>query len=128
MNMTQSYDEITDQFPFLTVISYIDKEYIGVVQNSDDKIMTMYVYSDVPDQTTRKLFLECGDIWWWESNRQIPINIFMNCMGYDFSLFKSYLKTFIMKEVDIIAGPSISLSNLNQRRVKRRNIALVRKV
>ena len=28
-------------------------------------------------QKKRMKFLELGDVWWWESNRQIPIHLFL---------------------------------------------------
>ena len=69
------------------------------------------------------LFLTCGDTWWWESNRQIPINMFVR---EKFAKFKTYLRIFSMKETEIIQGPVVNLRDLMNKRVKRRTIQLVK--
>ena len=42
--------------------------------------------------------------------------------------FKDILRTFVMKDIEIIFGPMTSLQNLIKKRIKRRGIQLVRKV
>ena len=71
----------------------------------------------------KKLFLELGDIWWWESNRMIPINIFLR---KEMEIFKYAVKNFTTKDVQIIMGPIVNLNNIMLKRVKRRSVQLVR--
>lgn len=111
--------------PFITVCSYAGQEYIGVIQNRDDDITTFYDYGAIIEQELKKLFLELGDVWWWESNRLIPINIFLKD---EWQPFKQYLKTFNNKSLVIIHGPTTSISELSKRRVKRRSITLVKRM
>jgi hypothetical protein len=85
----------------------------------------MYVYSNIFDESLRKKFLECGEIWWWESNRQLPINIFLK---KKFEVFRPYLKTFIRKDFEIVFGPVVSLQEIITKRIKRRTIQLVKKI
>jgi hypothetical protein len=75
-----------------------------------------------PDEKT--IFLEIGETWWWESNRQIPINIFLR---REIEPFRYCIKTFNSKDVRILLGPVVNLLNLSVRRIKRKSVQLVRK-
>ena len=118
-------EEIFEKYPFLSLVEYSGMEYIGIIQNQDDSVFSIYDYALVPDESKKK-FLECGDIWWWESNIMLPINLFLK---QDFVQFRVCLRTFIQKDVNVLKGPTISLAELaKKRRTKRRNIQLVKKV
>ena len=54
----------------------------------------------------------------------IPINIII---GNRWSLFKPILTTFTIKDFEVLYGPAISLQDVIQKRVKRRQIQLIRK-
>jgi hypothetical protein len=118
------YKKLTDKFPFLTLAKYMDEEYIGIIQNMDQQCVSMYILSDIFDPEEKKEFLRLGEVWWWESNRQIPINVFLKDQ---FGPFRRYLKTFAKKEFEVICGPTVSLQDNMQKRIKRRQIQLVRK-
>ena len=117
--------EFLDKFPFITIARVVEDEFVGIVQNRDAHVTSFYDYNMLRTTEMKKTFLELGDTWWWESNRQIPINIFLK---QDFSIFRSILKTFISKEFKIINGPCVSLNELSNKRSKRRSIQLVRKL
>ena len=117
--------KLSANHPFITVCSYAGQEYIGVVQNRDDDVTTFYDYGAIIEQELKRLFLELGDVWWWESNRLIPINIFLKD---EWQPFKPYLKTFYNKSLTIIHGPTTSISELTKRRIKRRSITLVKRM
>ena len=70
------------------------------------------------------MFLDLGEEWWWESNRMIPINIIL---GQRWTLFKPILTTFTLKDFEVLYGPTVSLQDVIQKRVKRRQIQLIRK-
>ena len=58
---------------------------------------------------------------------------YVDCYNYiphkkSFEQYKASLITFSIKDFEILHGPCISLSNIIQKRVKRRNIQLVRKL
>jgi hypothetical protein len=112
-------------YPFLTCIRYSDTEYVCVIQNASDKLITFYDYGSLDSADEKKLFLEFGDIWWNESNRLIPINIFMRGQ---MEPFRYALKTVNTKDASVLFGPVTSLSDIIQKRVKRRQIQLVRRV
>jgi hypothetical protein len=84
----------------------------------------MYVYTDLRTPAEQAAFLELGDAWWWESNRLIPINIFLK---RDMDLFKYCIVTMNSKDVRIVIGPCVNLNDLSLKRVKRKSIQLVKK-
>lgn len=113
-----------EKFPFLTGIEYCGKEFVGIVVNHDSSICTFYDLDALPSEKFKKEILDLGEIWWWESNRQMPIDVFLH---HEMKPFRSYLRTFVMKDVEVLFGPMTSLENLIRKRIKRRGIQLVRK-
>ena len=69
--------DIEEKFPFLSVVTYGGSEYIGIINNQDAFITSMYIYTDLRSDDDKAKFVELGEVWWWESNRMIPINIFL---------------------------------------------------
>ncbi len=122
--LPKKYQALLDDFPFLTLISYGGNEYIGIIQNVDNNLASMYNFENVKTIEDKKEFLELGEEWWWGTNRMIPINIIFKTR---FEKFRPALVTFSLKDFEVIHGPIVSLSNIIQRRVKRRNIQLIRK-
>ena len=101
------FEKIAERYPFITFCTYAGNEYVGVIQNRDDQITTIYNFGGiVHDRIKNVTFLEFANQWWWESNRSIPINIFLK---KDWEQFRPYLKTFINKDLDIVLGPSYEL-------------------
>jgi len=117
-------EEIFEKYPFLSLVTYGGAEFVGIVQNQDDTVLSMYDYSKIPDEL-KTIFLELGDVWWWESNRMIPINLFLK---QDFTQFAGILITFNIRDTEVVRGPSVSIAELAKKRSKRRNIQLVKKV
>jgi hypothetical protein len=122
--MTNLKDKIQDQFPFITVITYGNLEYVGIVINQDNNITSIYDYNILKADEHKKYFLEMGDVWWWESNRMLPINIFLR---KEMDVFRYAIKNFATKDVVVIMGPVVNLHNIIMKRVKRRSVQLVRK-
>ena len=117
--------EFQNNFPFITCIRVNGVEYTGIIINSDANVTSIYDYSIINTIDEKKKFLELGETWWWESNRVIPINVFLKS---DWSEFKFCVKTMNSKDVNIVLGPQLSLKEMASRRSKRRSITLVRKV
>ena len=69
--------DIEQKFPFLSVVAYGGNEYVGIIVNQDVTVTTMYLYTKLKTPAHKELLIELGEIWWWESNRMIPINIFL---------------------------------------------------
>jgi len=123
--MEEHIRKLLDQWPFISYLTYGGNDYIGVIQNSDDLITTIYDYGVLKTLDDKTRFLELADQWWWESNRLVPINVFLK---HDWLEFRICLKTFNSKDVEIHHGPHVSLKEIAQKRSKRRSIQLVRKV
>jgi hypothetical protein len=118
-------DGFQKQFPFITCIKTTENEYVGIVINLDDSVASIYDFNVIRTENERKIFLEMGDVWWWESNRKIPINIFLK---EEMTVFRPYIKTFNAKDVEVLFGPIVNLSEIAEKRVKRKSIQLVRSV
>jgi hypothetical protein len=117
-------ENIQDNFEFLTGLTYSGDEYLGIVVNQDNQLLTFYDMGVIAHPELRREFLEMGELWWWESNRQLPIDVFLH---HEMQAFRFCMKTFVMKDVEIQFGPVTSLQNLLKKRIKRRSIQLIRK-
>ena len=114
--------EIEEKFPFLSVVTYGGMEYIGIVNNQDNLTTTMYIYSDALTPEEKAKLIELGEIWWWESNRMLPINIFLR---KEMTRFKHVQRTMHSKDVKVTHGPTVNLNKLTVKRVKRKSVQLL---
>ena len=119
------FAKLAEKYPFITLCVYASAEYVGIVQNQDDAITTIYDFGSIQDVEQKKLFLELANVWWWESNRSIPINIFLKS---DWDPFKNSLKTFSNKDLTILHGPVCSRIEMSRKKTKRKSITLVRRL
>jgi len=117
--------DIESNFPFISVVQYGGQEYVGIIINQDQYVTSMYVYTDLRTSREQKKFLELGDVWWWESNRLIPINIFLR---KEVEKFKYCIMTMNSKDVKVTVGPTVNLNNMSIKRVKRKNVQLIKKI
>lgn len=115
---------LQENFPFISVITHVNQEYVGIIINQDAQVTSIYDYSAIKSEEEKQRFLELGEVWWWESNRQIPINIFLN---KDILDFKYVIRNFSTKDVKVLLGPCTSLNDIIVKRIKRKSITLVRK-
>lgn len=116
--------DIEEKFPFLSVVTYGGTEYVGIINNQDAFITSMYVITQLRSDNEKAKFIELGEVWWWESNRMIPINIFLN---KDMEPFKYAMITMNSKDVKVGLGPTVNLNKLHVKRVKRKSVQLLRK-
>lgn len=116
---------LLSQYPFITYLVYGGNEYIGIIQNSDEQITTIYDFGSLKSADQKRRFLDLGEQWWWESNRMIPINVFLKT---DWAEFRFSVKTMNSKDVKVKMGPQLNLKEMAARRSKRRSITLVRKI
>jgi len=119
------FEKLTEKYPFISLCMYANAEYVGVIQNKDDVVTTIYDFGAVTDQTDKLNYLELASIWWWESNRSIPINIFLR---KDWERFRYTLRTFVNKDLEILHGPACSLLDIARKKSKRKSIMLVRRL
>lgn len=110
-------------YPFLTCLLCVEVEYVGIVINYDNFVTSIYDFGSLRSIEEKALFLELGEVWWWESNRKIPINIFLK---KDMTVFRPYIKTFNSKDIKVLFGPTVNLGDITEKRVKRKSIQLLR--
>ena len=122
--MVKLRDNIQEQLPFISVLHYGEAEFVGIIINQDQFVTSFYDLSIIKTPEEKTIFLDIGEAWWWESNRQIPINIFLRT---EIAPFKYAIKTFNSKDVRVILGPVVNLMNMTLKRVKRKSVQLVRK-
>lgn len=115
--------DIQKNFPFINVVSYGGNDYVGIIINQDNVITSMYNYNALQNDAHRKLFLALGATWWWESNRMVPINIFLKEMSQlDYAIV--FMNT---KDVNVTLGSAVNLNHLSVKRVKRKSVQLIKK-
>lgn len=117
--------KLAEKYPFITLCVHSNTEYIGIVQNRNTDVTTIYDFGLLQNLDQKQKYLELGSTWWWESNRMIPINIFLK---QDWNDFRFTLRTFNNRELIIAHGPVCSLMNIGAKKSKRRSITLVRKL
>jgi len=116
---------LQENFPFISIINHVNQEYVGIIINQDAQVTSIYDYSAIRTDEEKSRFLELGEAWWWESNRQIPINIFLS---KEIVEFRYVIKNFSSKDVKVLLEPCTSLNDIIVKRVKRKSITLVRKM
>ena len=119
------FSRLAEKYPFITLCIHAGTEYVGIIQNRDDIITTIYDYGNIQESMLRHRFLDLANAWWWESNRSIPINIFLRG---EWDMFRPYLRTFSNKDLEIVHGPVGSLNDIMRKKTKRKSITLVRKL
>ncbi len=117
-------ENLQENFPFISVINHVNQEYVGIIINQDAQVTSIYDYAAIRTDAEKQRFLELGEAWWWESNRQIPINIFLL---REISDFRYAIRNFSTKDVKVLFGPCTSLNDIIVKRIKRKSITLVRK-
>ena len=117
-------DDIEKNYPFISVVEYGGQEYVGVINNQDNAITSMFIFTDIRSAENKEKFIELCKTWWFESNRMIPIGIYLR---QEMAPFKQNMMMMNTKDVSVKIGPVTSLSNLAMKRSKRKSVQLVRK-
>jgi hypothetical protein len=120
-----SIEQMLEQYPFLSYIKYPTADYIGIIQNHDTDIVSMYAFNKLRTDQDKLGFLEAAEIWWWESNRLIPINIFLKD---SWNPFRYSTVTLTTKDIKDQQGHIVSIAKLAERRTKRKVVQLVKRL
>ena len=54
----QFFEKLSEKYPFITLCVYSSQEYVGIIQNRDDAITTIYDFGSIANLTEKQLFLE----------------------------------------------------------------------
>jgi hypothetical protein len=98
---------------------------VGIIINQNDSVLSIYDFGAIHSDLERQQLLDLGEQWWWESNRKIPINIFLKG---EMDYYRRYIKTLNSKDIELVFGPLVNLNDISEKRVKRKSIQLVRSV
>jgi len=52
----QKYQKLLEDFPFLTLVLYGGNEYVGIMQNQDHQMASMYCFDNIKYAQTKKRF------------------------------------------------------------------------
>lgn len=115
--------DIKKTLAYITVLENSDTTYYGILKIKSKQYITLYCLNNMQEDEQKKL-LEYGEQWWWQSNRGIPISLFMR---EEMEQYEKYTVRFNTDQCILISGPLISLSELPTKRIKRRNITLKKK-
>ena len=59
-------ENLKENFPFISVVTHVDQEYVGIIINQDAQVTSMYDYAAIKTDAEKTKFLELGEVWWWE--------------------------------------------------------------
>ena len=54
-------ENLQENFPFISVITHVDKEYVGIIINQDAQVTSIYDYVAIKSEIERTRFLELGE-------------------------------------------------------------------
>ena len=57
--MDESLQKLLEKFPFLSYGTLLETHYLGIIQNSDSQLLSMYVIDMIPTEEMRRDFLRC---------------------------------------------------------------------
>ena len=121
----KDFEKIHKKFPFLSLgITKEEERVIGLVLNRTKNFIGIYILDDMKSTEHRKTFLELAEQWWWESNRMLPISVFLKA---EIEPFRYALRNFSHKEIEIKVGPVTSLAFIAPKRIKRKTVNLMSK-
>lgn len=122
--MESELKRLQDDYPFLTYVEIEgDKSVVGIIQNQNTKSLMVYDFDRLVSSDLKKDFLSYGEQWWYESNAQLPINIFI---GKKFDKFAHCLVGFSHKDVVRTVGPIVNLAETFKSSPKKRRTELVK--
>lgn len=121
--MTGEEAESLRRYPYLTFLQVGDTAVLGVVQNVSPHVVNVFDFARLRTEEHRRDFLRLAEEWWFESNTQVPIDVFL-AGKFDHLLhcLRFYPRTAVLK----IEGPQINLDELYKRRIRRRRTEFIR--
>ena len=54
--------DIEEKFPFISVVTYGQKEFVGIINNQDNFVTSMYVYTMLRTDEEKKHFIDMGEV------------------------------------------------------------------
>lgn len=118
----QALEVIRETYPFFSILVLKDGHQVpGIIQNSSSSLVWIYHFEEIQTASARKTFLDYGKTWWNQSDRTIPIEVFI---GTEFDVFRPHLKGHPRKNIDTIHGHLVDLGETFRRRIKRKIVSI----
>ena len=92
-------------------------EVVGIIMNQTQKITGVYDFSKMTEEDKENI-IKLGKIWWEESNRQIPINVFL---FEDFLPYEKYLVNLKNQYIEEIKGHVVQLYKIIPTKIELKN-------
>lgn len=92
-------------------------EVVGIIMNQTQKITGVYDFSKMTEED-REAVIKLGKIWWEESNRQIPINVFL---FEEFIPYEKYLVNIKNQYIEEIKGHVVQLYKIIPTKIELKN-------
>ena len=89
----------------------------GIIMNQTLKITGIYDFSKMSEEEKESL-IKLGKYWWSESNRQIPINVFL---FNDLLPFEKYMVNFKNQYIEEIKGHVVQLYKIIPTKIELKN-------
>ena len=118
------FEQILKRFPFLSIIKAGEREYVGIILQSDTAFIMFYDYSLIKYKKLKEKFISLGETWWWESNRRIPITLFLHKQMKE---FYPYLTVLAAKNVKVEQGHEVNLFNFSGKKTKIHRSVFIKK-
>ena len=119
---SEQIENTRKKYPFLTFLISEGNVRMGLVQNASPRIISFYDLEQIESEQDRKNLIALGDKWWWESNQNIPVNIFI---GRAFDKFQDVLVGVPRKSLKDVVGPCFSLHEKYIKRMKKKKIQIL---
>jgi len=89
----------------------------GLIMNQTLKVTRIYNFERMSEEE-RNQIIECGRIWWEESNREIPINVFL---FEEMIPFEKYLINYKNQHIEEIIGHVVQLYKIIPAKIDLKN-------
>ena len=107
-------------YPFITLIQYRDKDFLGIIDNATDKMIKAYVLDLCgPTYVNEEFVIRIATAWYKESKDRYPISFEFSKLGVADSV-KSIYKSFAVGFVTRIIGPMPKFEMSEVKSIKRR--------
>jgi len=109
-----------DGYPFITLIQYRDKQLLGIIDNTTDKMIKAYVLDLCgPAQIDEEQIIEIAKKWYKESSSKYPLSFEFSKMGLAGEV-KVIYRSFAVGFVTRIIGPLPRFNMGEVKSIKRR--------
>ncbi len=114
-----------DGYPFITLIQYRDKQLLGIIDNTTDKMIKAYVLDLCgPSKVNEELIIEVAKEWYATSRNRYPISFEFSKIGLATNV-KDIYRSFAVGFVSRVIGPLPRFDMGEVKSIKRRRRKII---